>query len=92
MKFISIHHGNMIAAERVVAVLNPQSMPVKRMIQAAREDKRLIDASGGKKTKAVLVTDSDHVILSSVQTTTLAKHLSDKEDVKESEEDAEEDE
>ena len=65
MKFISIHHGNLVAADRVVAVLNPQSSPVKRLIQTGRDEKRLIDASGGKKTKSVIITDSDHIILSS---------------------------
>ncbi len=88
MKFISIYHGNLIAADRVIAVLNPQSSPVKRMVQTARDEKRLIDASGGKKTKSVLVTDSDHVILSSLQSQTLSKRLSDIEvDASEDEED-----
>ena len=77
MKFISIHHGNLIAADRVVAVLNPQSSPVKRLIQNGRDEKRLIDASGGKKTRSVIITDSDHIILSSLQSQTLSKRLSD---------------
>ncbi len=76
MKFVSIRHGNLIAAQRVVAVLNPLSAPVKRIIAEAKEDKRLIDASGGKKTKSVLITDSDHVVLSSMQSATIAKNLS----------------
>ena len=79
MKFISIHHGNLLAADRVVAVLNPSSSPVKRLIQTGRDEKRLIDASGGKKTKSVIITDSDHIILSSLQSQTLSKRLSDSE-------------
>ncbi len=89
MKFISIHHGNLIAADRVVAVLNPASSPVKRLIQTARDEKRLIDASGGKKTKSVIITDSDHVVLSSLQSQTLSKRLSDVESFAAEEEDDE---
>jgi regulator of extracellular matrix RemA (YlzA/DUF370 family) len=89
LKFISIHHGNLIAADRVVAVLNPSSSPVKRLIQTARDEKRLIDASGGKKTKSVIITDSDHVVLSSLQSQTLSKRLSDVESFAAEEEDDE---
>ena len=67
-KFINIGHGNMIAASRIVAVVSPESQPIKRLVQESKEDGRAIDVTGGRKTRAVIITDSDHVILSSVTT------------------------
>ena len=64
MKFINVGFGNMVAADRVVALVSPESAPVKRLIGEAREGGRVIDVTCGKKTKAVIVTDSEHVILS----------------------------
>ena len=73
MKFISIGYGNIVAADRVVALVSPDSAPVKRLVQDAREQGRVIDVSCG--TRAVIITDSDHVILSAVQAETIANRL-----------------
>ena len=66
MKLINIGLGNMVNADRVIAVISPDSAPVKRLIQDAREKGALIDASYGRRTQAVLIMDSDHVILSGI--------------------------
>ena len=66
MKLIKIGFGNMVNADRVIAVISPDSAPVKRLIQDAREKGALIDASYGRRTQAVLIMDSDHVILSGI--------------------------
>ena len=76
MKLINIGFGNLVAAERVVALVSPDSAPAKRLVQEAKEAGRVIDCSGGKKTRSVLVTDSEHVILSSIQTETVSARLS----------------
>ena len=76
MKFINIGYGNMVSAGRVVAIASPDSAPVKRLVQDAREDGRVIDVSCGRRTRAVIITDSDHVILSAIQTETLTNRLS----------------
>ena len=68
MKLVNIGFGNMVSAQRVVAIVSPESAPVKRLGQEARERGMLIDASFGRKTRAVLVTDSGHVIWSSLPT------------------------
>lgn len=75
MKFISIGYGNIVAADRVVALVSPDSAPVKRLVQDAREQGRVIDVSCGRRTRAVIITDSDHVILSAVQAETIANRL-----------------
>lgn len=80
MRFINIGFGNMIAAERVVALISPDSAPAKRLVQESKESGRVIDCSGGKKTRSVLITDSEHVILSAVQTETISARLSEHED------------
>lgn len=72
MKLINIGFGNMVSAERLVAVVSPDSAPIKRIIKEAREQGRLIDASYGRSTRAVLIMDSDHVILSALQPETVA--------------------
>ena len=89
MRFINIGFGNMVAAERVVAIVSPDSAPVKRMIQDGKDAGRLIDVTCGRRTRAVLITDSDHIILSAVQTETISNRLN---DGFEDEEDEEEDE
>ena len=71
MKLINIGFGSLIAARRVLAMLDPDSAPIKRVIQEARDRGMLIDASYGRKTKAVILMDTDHVILSAVQPETL---------------------
>ncbi len=75
MKFINIGYGNMVSSERIVTIVSPESAPIKRMIQEARDDGRAIDATYGRKTRAVIVMDSGHIILSSLVTETLASRL-----------------
>ena len=72
MKLIGIGFGNLVAAERIIAVVSPESAPIKRMIQDARERGLLIDASFGRSTKAVLAMDSGNVVLSALTPETLA--------------------
>ena len=75
MKFINVGFGNMIAADRVVALANPDSAPIKRLIQDSKDDGRAIDVTCGRRTRAVIITDSEHVILSAIQTETIANRL-----------------
>lgn len=77
MKLINIGFGNMVAAGRLVAIVSPESAPIKRIIQDAKERGTLIDATYGRRTRAVLVMDSEHVILSSVQPETVANRMGD---------------
>ena len=72
MRLINIGFGSLIAAGRVLSILEPDSAPIKRVVQEARERVMLIDASYGRKTKAVILMDTDHVILSAMTTDTLA--------------------
>ena len=76
LRLINIGFGNMVAAERIVAIVSPDSAPVKRMVQEAREQKRVIDATQGRRTRAVIQTDSDHVVLSAIQPETIAGRAS----------------
>ena len=80
MKLINIGFGNMVSASRVIAVVSPESAPIKRVIQDAKENCSLIDATYGRRTRAVIVTDSDHVVLSAIQPETVANRLNDKDD------------
>ena len=75
MKFINVGFGNMVAADRVVSIANPDSAPIKRLIQDSKDDGRAIDVTCGRRTRAVIITDSDHVILSAIQTETIANRL-----------------
>lgn len=75
MRFISIGFGNMVSAARVVSLISPDSAPVKRLIQDAREAGRVIDVTCGRRTRSVIITDSDHVILSAVQAETISNRL-----------------
>ena len=72
LRLINIGLGNMIAADRIIAIVSPDSAPVKRMIQEARDRKRVIDATQGRRTRAGIQTDSDHVVLSAIQPETIA--------------------
>ena len=72
MKLVNIGFGNVVAAHRLVAIVSPESAPIKRIVQDARERGTLIDATAGRRTRAVLVTDSEHVILSAVQPETVS--------------------
>ena len=89
MQFINIGFGNMVSSERLVAIVSPDSAPIKRMVQEARDRGTLIDATFGRKTKAVLIMDSDHTVLSALQPASVAGRLSGKETVTEEEEEAE---
>jgi len=91
MKLINIGFGNMVSANRMVAIVSPESAPIKRIIQNARDKAVLIDATYGRRTRAVIITDSDHVILSAVQPETVANRLADR-DVSDDEAEIEEDE
>ena len=75
MKFINIGFGNMVSAGRIVAIAGPDSAPIKRLVQDAKDDGRAIDVTCGRRTRAVIVTDSDHVILSAIQTETITNRL-----------------
>ena len=75
MKFINVGFGNMIAADRVVALVSPDSAPIKRLIQSARDDGRAIDVTCGRRARSVVLTDSEHVILSAIQPETVAARL-----------------
>ena len=75
MRLINIGFGNMISSSRLVTIVSPESAPIKRIIQDARDSGRLIDATYGRRTRAVIITDSDHVILSAIPTETIASRL-----------------
>ncbi len=80
MKLINVGFGNIIAGDRVVAIVSPDSAPIKRIIQESKEKGLLIDATCGRRTRAVIITDSDHVILSAIQTETIAGRADTRED------------
>ena len=88
MKLINIGFGNMISADRLIAIVSPESAPIKRMVQEARERGVLIDATYGRRTRAVVIMDNDHLVLSALQPETVANRLGGKETPDE-EEDAE---
>jgi regulator of extracellular matrix RemA (YlzA/DUF370 family) len=75
MKLVNIGFGNMVSAERIIAIVSPESAPIKRIIQDAKEKGTLIDATHGRRTRAVLVTDSEHIILTYLQCETVANRL-----------------
>ena len=75
MLFINIGFGNMVAANRVVAISSPDSSPIKRLVQDAKEEGRVVDLSCGQKTKSVIITDSEHVILSALPTERISDRL-----------------
>lgn len=79
MKLINIGFGNIVSANRLVAIVSPESAPIKRIIQEARDRGMLVDATYGRRTRAVIITDSDHIILSAVQPETVAHRLNVKE-------------
>ena len=78
---LNIGFGNVVAANRVVAIVSPNSAPVKRLKDEARDEKRLIDVTHGRKTRSVLITDSNHVILSAILTETISQRMSTLKDV-----------
>ncbi len=90
MKFINIGFGNMVSSSRIVAIASPESAPIKRLVQDAKEENRVIDVSCGRRTRSVIITDSDHVVLSAIAAETitnrLANDLTDEEDEEEDDE------
>ena len=77
MKLVNIGFGNMVAANRMVAIVSPESAPIKRIIQDPKERGTLIDATHGRRTRAVIITDSDHIILTYLQSETVANRIVD---------------
>ena len=77
MKLVNIGFGNMVAANRMVAIVSPESAPIKRIVQDAKERGTLIDATHGRRTRAVIITDSDHIILTYLQSETVASRIVD---------------
>ncbi len=75
MKFVNIGFGNMVSASRIIAIASPDSAPIKRLVQDAKEENRVIDVSCGRRTRAVIITDSDHVVLSAIQAETIANRF-----------------
>ncbi len=75
MKLVNIGYGNMVSAERIITIVSSESAPIKRLIQETRDDGRAIDATYGRKTRAVIIMDSGHIILSSLITETLAARI-----------------
>ncbi|ERL05074.1 extracellular matrix/biofilm regulator RemA [Mitsuokella sp. oral taxon 131] len=82
IKLINIGFGNFVSANRVIAIVSPESAPIKRIVQEARDGSRLIDATYGRRTRAVVIMDSDHVVLSAVQPETVANRVIVDEDAK----------
>ncbi len=80
IKLINIGFGNIVSANRIISIVSPESAPIKRIIQDARDRNMLIDATYGRRTRAVIIADSDHVILSAVQPETVAQRLTNKDD------------
>jgi regulator of extracellular matrix RemA (YlzA/DUF370 family) len=81
IKLINIGFGNIVSANRIISIVSPESAPIKRIIQDARDRGTLIDATYGRRTRAVIVMDSDHVILSAVQPETVAARLNDRNEI-----------
>ena len=80
MKLINIGFGNMVSANRLIAIVSPESAPIKRIVQEARDKGSLIDATYGRRTRAVMIMDTDHVILSAILPETIAGRAQDKEE------------
>jgi regulator of extracellular matrix RemA (YlzA/DUF370 family) len=74
-RLVNVGHGNIVLAHRIVAIVAPDSLPVKRLIESAKRSTKLIDATNGRRTRAVIVTESDHLVLSSLEPATLAQRL-----------------
>ena len=85
MKLINIGFGNMVSAGRLIAIVSPESAPIKRMVQEARENGMLIDATYGRRTRAVLVMDNDHLVLSALQPETVANRVTEEKETEEEE-------
>ncbi|MCG8541052.1 MAG: DUF370 domain-containing protein [Clostridia bacterium] len=79
LRLVNIGFGNMISASRIIAIVKPESAPIKRIINEAREEGKLVDATYGRRTRAVIICDSGHLILSAVQPETMANRFNSKE-------------
>ncbi len=90
MKLINVGYGNMVAVSHIIAIVSPDSAPIKRMVQDAKERGTAIDATFGRRTKAVIITDSDHVILSAIQPKHIAGRVDNREESTDSFEESEE--
>lgn len=77
MKLINVGYGNMVAVNHIIAIVSPDSAPIKRMVQDAKEHGTAVDATFGRRTKSVIITDSDHVILSAIQPKHIANRIDD---------------
>ncbi len=89
MKIVNIGFGNMVSSNRVIALVSPDSAPIKRLIQASKDSGRAIDVTCGRRTRCVIITDSDHIILSAIQPETISNRLCGADDTSDEEEDDE---
>ncbi|MBE6750830.1 MAG: DUF370 domain-containing protein [Ruminococcaceae bacterium] len=89
MKLVNIGFGNMVSANRMIAIVSPESAPIKRIIQDARDRGSLIDATHGRRTRAVIITDSDHIILTYLQAETLANRIAEENSIDDEDEEDE---
>jgi len=81
LRLINIGFGNVVSANRVISIVSPESAPIKRIITVARDNEKLVDATYGRRTRAVIITDSDHVVLSAVQPETVGQRVISHEEV-----------
>lgn len=81
-KLLNVGFGNVVVSSRVVAIITTNSAPIKRLKDLAQEDKRLLDATQGRKTRSIVVTDSNHIVLSAIQAETIAQRMEGKEEAK----------
>ena len=80
MKLINVGYGNMVSVGHIIAIVSPESAPIKRMVQDAKERGNVVDATFGRRTKAVIITDSDHIILSAIQPKHIAGRINGREE------------
>lgn len=90
MKLVNIGFGNMVSANRMIAIVSPESAPIKRIIQDSKERGTLIDATHGRRTRAVIITDSDHIILTYLQSETVANRITEDDEAIDDEEEEDE--
>jgi extracellular matrix regulatory protein A len=81
LRLINIGFGNVVSANRIISIVSPESAPIKRIISVARDNNKLIDATYGRRTRAVIIADSDHVILSAVQPETVGQRVISSDDI-----------
>ncbi|MBB6452979.1 hypothetical protein HNQ94_001425 [Salirhabdus euzebyi] len=81
LRLINIGFGNVVSANRIISIVSPESAPIKRIISVARDNNKLVDATYGRRTRAVIITDSDHVVLSAVQPETVGQRVLSSDDI-----------